>query len=120
MAQYQRKGELAVISFGLAVGVVWSAGVFLLAIASAFFEWGTVAAMMFSSLYVGYGPSFVGSIAGAVWGFVNGFLFGIAIAFLYNVFLRRRTVHLPESHPQAPPPEPRQAETPPNKQAGSG
>ena len=120
MTQQQRKGELAVISFGLAVGVVWSAGVFLLAIATAFFEWGTVAAMMLSSLYVGYGPTFVGSIAGAVWGFVNGFLFGVAVAFVYNFFMRRHTVQLPENHPHSAPPEPPRAETPPNKQAGSG
>lgn len=102
MAQQGQKGELAVISFGLAFGVVWSASVFLLAIAASFFEWGTVAAMMLSSLYVGYGPTFVGSVAGAVWGFVHGFLFGIAVAYLYNVFMRIRTVHLHASRRPTP------------------
>ena len=36
------------------------------------------------NLYLSSPPSFVGAIAGAVWGFVDGLAFGILIAWLYN------------------------------------
>jgi len=45
---------------------------------------------MLSSVYIGYGPTFVGSISGAVWAFVDGLLFGVVVAWLYNRFLLRR------------------------------
>ena len=43
-----------------------------------------------SSVYIGYSPTFVGSITGAVWGFVDGFIGGVLIAWLYNKFVSRR------------------------------
>jgi len=82
--------RLGVISFGLAVGVTCAAFVFFLGIMAAFFEWGIVLAATLSSFLIGFGPSLVGSIAGAVWAFVAGFLFGLMIAWLYNRFLLRR------------------------------
>lgn len=87
MARNQHHATLGVISLGLAFGVAWGAGVFLLAIAAALFGWGTNMAIILSDLYVGYGPTFIGAITGAVWGFVDGFIGGIVIAWLYNRFL---------------------------------
>ncbi len=54
-----------------------------------------------SSLYTGYASSFVGSVAGAVWGFVDGLNGGALVAWLNNRFLVRR----------APPPPPAKEES---------
>ncbi len=96
-------GSLAAISFGLAVGLTWAFAVFLLGLAAGLFDWGVPVVLVLSSLYIGYAPSFVGSIAGAVWAFVDGFIGGVIIAWLYNRFLLRRLY--------APPPAERE-ETP--------
>ena len=83
---------LGVISFGLAVGLTLSISVFFLGVMSALFEWGVPVAAVFSSLYIGFSPTLVGSIAGAVWAFVNGFIVGLLIAWIYNrLVLRHRT-----------------------------
>jgi membrane associated rhomboid family serine protease len=43
-----------------------------------------------SSLYVGYEPSFVGAVSGAVWAFVGGLIGGALIAWLCNRLVSRR------------------------------
>ena len=50
-------------------------------------EWGAFLAQVLQNLFIGFAPTFVGSIAGAVWAFVNGFIAGALIAFFYNRFL---------------------------------
>jgi hypothetical protein len=82
--------KLGIISFGLAIGAVWALSVFALGIMATFFKWGELVALMLSSLYIGYKPTFVGSITGAVWAFAHGFVFGLLTAWLYNRFLARR------------------------------
>jgi hypothetical protein len=87
-----QRTPLGVISFGFAVGVTAAIGIFVLGIAASLFEWGVALAGVLSSLYVGYGPTFVGAVTGAVWAFVHGLVFGILIAWLYNKFLARRRI----------------------------
>ena len=84
---------LGVVSFGLAVGVTWAIFVFVLGLLAAFLDWGVEIASALSSLYLGYGPFFVGAIAGAVWAFVHGLVTGVLIALFYNRFLLRRRRH---------------------------
>ena len=95
MAEDQHHATLGVISFGLALGVTSAIFVFVLGLMAHFFGWGVELAGVLSSLYIGFGPSFVGTIAGAVWAFVDGFIAGVVIAWLYNRFLLRRRKHLP-------------------------
>lgn len=80
---------------GLALGLSWAIAVFLLGIAASLFGWGVDVAAALASLYIGYGPSFVGAVAGAVWAFADGFIFGIMIAWFYNRFLLTRQRDLP-------------------------
>ncbi len=56
-----------------------------------------------SSLYIGYAPSFVGSVAGTVWAFVDGFIGGVIIAWLYNRFLMRHARVAPPAEPEETP-----------------
>ncbi len=92
MAEDERHGTLGVISLGLAIGITSAIFVFLLGVAAALFDWGVTLAAVLSSVYIGFGPTFVGSIAGAVWAFVDGFVAGILIAWFYNrlLLIRRR------------------------------
>ena len=90
MTQTLTKASLGVVSLGLAIGVTWAFGVFLLGVGAAFFNWGVPVVAVLSSVYIGYSPTFVGSITGAVWGFVDGFVGGVIIAWLYNKFVSRR------------------------------
>ena len=84
-------GRLGIISLGVALGLTSAVIVFVLGIMAGLFGWGVVAVQVLSSLYIGYEPSFVGSIAGGVWAFVDGFFVGVMIAWLYNrVLLMRR------------------------------
>ena len=114
MARNQLHATLGVISFGLAVAITSAVFTFFLGLMATFFGWGIELAGALSSLYIGFSPTFVGTIAGAVWAFVNGFAAGVLIAWLYNRFLLRRAVYLqPAQAPaQAPVPphshEPRQ------------
>ena len=90
MAEDHHHMSLGVISFGLAIGVTSAIFVFILGVVAAAFGWGIQLAAALSSLYIGYGPTFVGAIAGAVWAFVDGLIAGVLIAWLYNRFLLRR------------------------------
>ncbi len=94
---------LGIISLGLAVGVTWALSVAFLAIMAAAFQWGAVFAAVLQNIYLGFSPTFVGAIAGAVWAFVHGFIVGMLIAFFYNRFLSSRHIplidHLEKSVP---------------------
>jgi hypothetical protein len=91
MTQDQHHTTLGVISFGFALGLTWAILVFVLGLVATFLGWGVAVAGALSSLYLGYGPTLIGSIAGAVWAFVNGLVAGILIAWFYNrVLLTRR------------------------------
>ncbi len=90
MAEDQRRATLGVISFGLAVAITSAVFTFFLGVVAALFGWGVVLAQILSSLYIGFAPTFVGTIAGAVWAFADGFIAGVMIAWLYNRLLLRR------------------------------
>ncbi|MGI9414755.1 MAG: bacteriophage holin [Hyphomicrobiales bacterium] len=87
MARNRHHSTLGVISLGLALGLSWAISVFLLAVIAAAFGWGVNVAVALQSLYVGYGPTFVGAITGTVWAFVHGVIGGVMIAWFYNRFL---------------------------------
>lgn len=94
MAEDRHHATLGVISFGMALGVTSAVFVFFLGVMAALFGWGVPVAMALSSIYIGYGPTFIGSIAGAVWAFVDGLIAGLMIAWLYNRFLLTRKRHI--------------------------
>jgi len=94
MARNQHHATLGVVSFGFAMGTTSAVLVFVLGIVAAFFGWGAPLAAALSTLFIGFGPTFVGSIAGAVWAFVSGLITGLMIAWLYNRFLLQRQLPL--------------------------
>ena len=83
------RATLGVISFGLALGLTLALVVFLIGLTTALFGWGILVVQVLSTLLIGYEPSFVGAVAGAVWAFVDGFIAGAFLAWLYNRFVIR-------------------------------
>jgi hypothetical protein len=98
MARDGYHATLGVISFGLALAVTSAVFTFFLGLMATFFGWGIELAAALSSLFIGFSPTFVGTIAGAVWAFVDGFAAGVMIAWLYNRFLLRRAVYMQPAH----------------------
>ncbi|MEQ8652070.1 MAG: bacteriophage holin [Kiloniellales bacterium] len=93
MVETRYYATLGCISFGLAVGITAGVLVFLLGTAASIFGWGVPLAVTLASVFVGFGPTLVGSVAGAVWAFASGFFVGVLVAWLYNRLLLRRRRH---------------------------
>ena len=74
------------IPLGVGIGVILAVYAFLLGLIAMWWNWGTALVTTLGSLYIGYEPSFLGSIIGALWAFVDGFIAGVVIAWIYNKF----------------------------------
>jgi hypothetical protein len=74
------------LAFGL--GISWAVCMLFVGWAS-IFGWGTKFVELMSSVYIGFAPSFLGGIIGAIWGFVDGAIGGAIIAFVYNKIAKK-------------------------------
>jgi hypothetical protein len=77
--------ELRKRNLGFALGLMWGLAVmlgtwWLLAVGQP----GTTISKL-SAFYFGYTFSFVGGIVGLFWGFIDGFICGVLIAWFYNM-----------------------------------
>jgi len=77
--------KLHPLSLGLALGILWSASVIIIAILTMVFGYGAPFVTLMGSLYIGYDATILGTIIGAVWSFVDGFIGGFILAWLYNL-----------------------------------
>ena len=75
------------LPLGIAIGVLWAIYVFSVGI-TAMFGWGVALVETLASLYIGYGASIVVAIIGAIWAFVDGFVAGVVIAWIYNALAK--------------------------------
>ena len=71
------------VALGVAIGILWAIYVFFIGIV-AMFGWGNALVDVLASLYIGYGASVVGTIIGAIWAFIDGFIAGVVIGWIYN------------------------------------
>lgn len=83
--------KLDVLALGFAFGILWGVGMLLMGWMAYGFGWGAQLVEAFGSLYIGYAPTFWGSVIGGLWAFLDGFVGGLVFAWLYNLFLRRKT-----------------------------
>lgn len=81
--------RLNAVKFGLAFGIIYGVVFFLYGLVAALFGTGTEMMRMIGKLYLGFGPTILGAVAGAIWGFALGFIFFALAAWLYNSFLGR-------------------------------
>ena len=77
--------KLRACSFGCAVGITWALGMLIVGWGAWLCNgWGMAWVNMMGSVYVGYHPTLIGGIIGAIWGFVDFFIFGVVVAWIYN------------------------------------
>ncbi|UCD57777.1 MAG: bacteriophage holin [Candidatus Hydrogenedentota bacterium] len=82
--------KLNVKAFALTCGLVWGVGLFLLTWWIIAFDGATGEVPFLGRIYRGYNISPLGSIAGWVWGLIDGAIGGAIFAWLYN-FIADRT-----------------------------
>lgn len=80
--------KLNVKAFTLAGGITWGMSMLFLAWISSF-GWGIRDVGVIAGLYLGYEPTFVGGIIGALWGFADGAIGGFVFSSLYNCFTKK-------------------------------
>lgn len=81
----QKSTHLSVMGLGLGMGIYWGLSM-IISGWMAMFDWGNQFVSTMASIYIGFEPSFIGSIVGGIWGFGDGFIGGIIVAAFYNLF----------------------------------
>lgn len=76
--------KLHPVRLGIALGLTWAIGMFLLGLSAWLFNYGTNLLGTLASIYRGFSPTLVGSFIGAGWGFVDLFITGLLIGWFYN------------------------------------
>jgi hypothetical protein len=75
--------KAAILSFG----ITWAIAMLFIGWV-AMFGWGIRVVDVLSSLYIGFAPTFVGGIVGAVWGFFDGAIGAAIFTFIYNSMVK--------------------------------
>jgi hypothetical protein len=78
------KTTLSPKKLGLSLGILWAVGVLLISLGAGQFSWWMMWAELLADAYPWAGTDAVGLLAGTVWAFVDGFVGGWVIAWLYN------------------------------------
>ena len=79
--------KLNALSLAIAIGVSEGLGMMLFAWAGWLWGYGTPVIQQIASMFIGYAPSFGGGILGALWGFADGFTFGIVVGWISQPLL---------------------------------
>lgn len=82
--------RIDVKAFGLACGIVWGSGLFLIPMWLMLFGAEGLPIQVLGEVYIGYSFSIAGAFIGAIWGFVDGFIGGAILAWLYNTFAKAK------------------------------
>jgi len=81
-------GKLHVIGLGFGLGITWAISMFVLGLLVIYLDAGRPMLDLMASMYYGYDATLLGSVVGGFWGFVDGFIGGVLIAFFYNLACR--------------------------------
>lgn len=79
-------GRWSPMALGLSFGILWGVSMFIMGLAAYFFEYGEIFVTSMGTLYIGYDATILGSFIGGLIGFVDAFIAGAIIAWLYNFF----------------------------------
>lgn len=80
----EKHGKLSPVGLGFALGLIWGLGWMLLCWAGARWGFGLVVIQIQSTIYHNVAPTFVGGLWALFEGFVDFFVFGVLVAFVYN------------------------------------
>lgn len=73
-------------ALGLSLGLTWGVSLFIMGLLALYASYGEGFVVSIGSLYYGYAPTLLGSVIGAAIGFVDAFICGVIVAWLYNCF----------------------------------
>ncbi|MBU0469712.1 MAG: bacteriophage holin [Candidatus Omnitrophica bacterium] len=79
--------KLDLKTFGINFGFIWSLCIIALGILAAKYTWANKMVETISSVYKGFQTTLMGVIIGGIWGFIDGVIGGVIIAWLFNKFL---------------------------------
>jgi hypothetical protein len=82
--------KLNVKALGLAFGILWGIGVFVLTWWIIAFDGPSTEPNLLTQGYRGYSITPIGSVIGLIWGFFDGLVGGILFGWLYNLILGRK------------------------------
>jgi hypothetical protein len=71
-------------ALGLALGILWGVGVLFMGLLAMVCSWAQPMVDWLSLMYLGYSASIPGALIGTLWAFVDAFLGGWVLAWLYN------------------------------------
>ena len=77
--------RLCVCGFGIAFGIVSGLYMFLFALASMRWGYGSVLVAQYATVMPGFAASPIGGLWGALWGFLEGLVSGLILALVYNL-----------------------------------
>lgn len=80
---------LSASRFGFALALIGGLATLLLGWAGWWWGWGVLYTRVLSSAYIGLAPTFLGGIYGFIWAFVELFILGALIAWVYNLCLNK-------------------------------
>jgi uncharacterized membrane protein len=78
--------RLSPIALGLALGIIWGLSVLIMGLISTYYPYGKAFVASLGTVYTGFAPTVRGSIIGGLIGFVDAFILGLILAWLYNLF----------------------------------
>ncbi len=79
-----KKPILQPVKFGLALGIVWGVTLFITTLFSTWTNYGMDFLTMFQAMYPGFSITIPGAFIGAIYGFVDLFILGFVLIWLYN------------------------------------
>lgn len=74
------------MAFGLACGILWAVFFFLLVLLALYANWGNAWVDLMGSVYLGVDVTLKGAFIALPWAFVDAFIGGYLLAWLYNKF----------------------------------
>lgn len=86
MDKTMNKMKLSPCGLGCALGVLWGVSVFIMGLIATYYAYGKPFVHTLSLFYLGYAPNLFGSFLGGIIGFIDAFIGGVILAWLYNAF----------------------------------
>lgn len=80
------KCKLSPVALGLSLGILWGVSVLILGLIATYYAYGKPFVAAVGGLYIGYEPTILGSLLGGLIAFIDFFICGLIIAWLYNLF----------------------------------
>jgi len=79
--------KLNIKALAIAAGLLWGAMTFLFGIWASFYTPAAHVVGFAGNFYLGYEAGFLGAVIGLVWGFADGAIGGLILAWLYNLLV---------------------------------